>query len=126
MELDVPVVGDDFEVACLVDAEFLRSGEVEADGFGVGVGGDDEVELQLALVAVIDEIDAGVDGFVANLAEGGDVAVPLRGVLADEVVDVAGEAVFLDKMGPGFAGFGLAASVMDSEKTAAVSVRKME
>ena len=49
--------------------------------------GDDEVVFQLPLVAVVDEINAGVDVFVLHPGIGGNVGVPVVGVVADEIID---------------------------------------
>src|ERR1700733_5522028 len=68
----------------------LRAVEAEANGggvgVGVGVGGDDEVVFEAALGAVVDEIDAGVDLGKTNFTVGGNVGLPLRGVLACHVI----------------------------------------
>src|SRR5439155_3467335 len=42
--------------------------------------------LQLALVAVVDEIDTGIDRAVVDLGIGRDVGAPLRRILADQIV----------------------------------------
>ena len=63
--------------------------------------GDDEVVLQLALVAVVEEIDPGIDSGVAHLGVSGNVAAPLGGVVADEVVGCAGERVSALDLGAG-------------------------
>jgi hypothetical protein len=53
-----------------------------------------EVEFQLpAAAAVEDHIDPRVDVVVGDLLEGGHVGVPLRGVVAEEVVRHARELV---------------------------------
>jgi hypothetical protein len=46
------------------------------------------------LVAVVDEVDAVVDVCVFYFRVGGDVCLPLRGIVADEVVGGAG--LFVD------------------------------
>ena len=60
---------------------------------GSAPGSDGEVVLQLLLVAVVHQVDAGVDVLVLDLAVVGDVGVPLAGIVADEVVAGAGERV---------------------------------
>ncbi len=59
----------------------------------VGAGGEAEVVLEPALVSVVVEVDSGPDARVADALEGRDVGSPLRGVIAAQVVDDAGEAV---------------------------------
>lgn len=59
----------------------------------IGAGADDEVVLQVAAVAVVNEVNAGIDVGVADAAIGGDVGDPGFGVGAEEVVDAAVEGV---------------------------------
>ena len=73
------------ELALSVDLQALRALEAEHDPFRVRPGGNDEVVLQLALIAVVDEIDTGIDRAVVDLGIGRDVGAPLRR-LADQVV----------------------------------------
>jgi hypothetical protein len=65
--------------------------EGEDDPVGVGARAHNEVVLQLTLVAVIDEIDAGVEVVVPHLGIRGHIGAPLGGVVADEVVGLAGQ-----------------------------------
>src|ERR1035441_6518479 len=60
------------------------------DAAGVGAGRDDKVVLQLALIAVKDQIHAGVDLGIVDLAIGRDAGAPVLGVVADEVAHHAG------------------------------------
>src|ERR1035438_836154 len=64
--------------------------DAPGDAAGVGAGGDYKVVLQLALIAVEDEIDAGVDLGILDLAIGRDAGLPVLGVVADEVAHHAG------------------------------------
>src|SRR5205085_3431636 len=66
----------------------LRSVDTEADTAGIRAWRDREVILQLPLVAVVKEVDAGVDALVANAPVRRDVRAPLLRVIADEVVDL--------------------------------------
>ena len=78
------------EVARGVDRRSLGALERQPVRRRVGTGLDDEVVLQLPLVAVVDDIDAGVDIQILNPTVVGDVGVPLRRVVAEEVVARAG------------------------------------
>ena len=84
-------VGD--EVARGIDADAARSGKGQADPAGVGAWGDDEIVLAVAALAVVDQIDAGVDAFESHAPVRGDVADPAGGVGADEVVRAAFEGI---------------------------------
>ena len=75
----------------------------QPDGAGARAGLDHEVVLELLLIAVVDQVDAAVDAVVGHLGVVGDVGVPLRGVVADEVIAHAGLLVETDGAGPGFA-----------------------
>src|SRR5438309_7630981 len=74
------------ELALSVDLQALPALEAEHDPFRVRPGCDDEVVLQLALVAVVDEIDTGIDRAVVDLGISRDVGPPLRRILADQIV----------------------------------------
>src|SRR5205807_5703805 len=66
--------------------------EVEGDPGGVSVRREAEVVLELALGAVVAQIDARVYPAVGNAAVGGDRGLGARGAVAAQVVDGAGEA----------------------------------
>src|ERR1044071_7596582 len=59
-----------------------------------------EVVFELALVAVVDEVDAVVDARVPDLRVVRHVRAPLRGVVADEVVALAGQRLDARDLGP--------------------------
>src|SRR5205814_1015179 len=61
------------ELALCVDLQALRALEAEHDPIRIGSGRDHEVIFQLALVAVVDEIDTGIDRAIVDLGVGRDV-----------------------------------------------------
>ena len=69
-----------------IDHNAIRPLELHPYRPGLCPRPDDEVVLQAALGAVVDEVDPRVDALVDHLRIGGDVRVPLRGVVAEEVV----------------------------------------
>ena len=70
-----------------VDLDPAHTLETELDRPRIGAGADDEVVLQAAfLVAVEDEVDAGIGLLVSDLGVLGDVGSPLLRIVADEVV----------------------------------------
>src|SRR2546426_7283636 len=58
---------------------------------GIRARAHDEVVLQLALVAVEDEVDPRVEVVVVHLGVGRYIGPPPGGIVADEVVGLAGE-----------------------------------
>ena len=79
------------EVPLSIHLEPVGALDVEDDAGGVSARAHNEVILELALIAVIEEIDARIKVRVAHLRVGRDVGAPLRGIVADEVVGLAGE-----------------------------------
>ena len=61
------------------------------DPVGVPARAHDHVILELAVVAVIDEVDARVKVVVSHLGIRGHLCAPLGGIVANEVVRLAGE-----------------------------------
>ena len=67
----------------------------EQNGTGVRPWRHHKVILQLsALVAVINQVDAGINPLVFHPPVGRDVGAPLLGVVAKEVVGLAGQLCF--------------------------------
>src|SRR6266508_3732013 len=54
----------------------------------------DEIVFQLPLIAVVDQVDAGIHFTVSDLRIGADVGPPLPGVVSNEVVDLSGKLAF--------------------------------
>ena len=79
------------EIALHIDFHFVGAREAKRDGAEVGARTHDEVVFQLPLITVVDEVDTGIDLAVTDLRVGGDVDPPLRGIVADEVVGLAGQ-----------------------------------
>ena len=63
--------------------------EVEHDAVGIGARTHHEVVLDLALRAVVHEVDAGVEVLILHPGVGGNIGPPLRWIAADEVVGLA-------------------------------------
>src|SRR5262249_37313412 len=75
---------------------------------GIGAWRDDEVVLQLLLVgSVVDEIDPWVDILIQDARVVGDARVPLRGVVADEVIRPAHLRIEPDALGGKTGAYGL-------------------
>ena len=83
------VGGAQNQVAVGVDAG-LGAVDLPDDAAWIGAGGNYKVVFQLPLIAVKDQIHAGIDLGEVDLAEGLNSAVPLLGVVADQIVDRAG------------------------------------
>ena len=82
----------------------MRGSAIEGEGDLVGIeaGSDAEVVFELSLIAVVGEVDSGINGFVVHAAILRNVAMPLRRIIADEIVAFAGQ-----KFGAGDAGSGV-------------------
>src|SRR4030095_8081493 len=79
------------QVASRVHFELLRALDAQRDGSGIGSRSDDEVVLQLPWASVGNEVDPGGDVRVPDLGIDGNIGTPLLGVVADEVVHLAGQ-----------------------------------
>ena len=79
------------QVAIFVSGYLLRAVERERNDIGVGSGCNNKIVFQLALIAVVDEIDAFVDFMVVDASASGDISAPVPGILADEIVALAGK-----------------------------------
>ena len=105
LKRDFSICRGDRQVAIGVQFEFLRPRKLKPDGLRICPRRNDEVVLQLPLVAVIDQIDARVDGGVLYPGKGWHAAVPFGRVVADEVVGCAGEPIqtghLYSAIGPG-------------------------
>ena len=77
------------EVALGIHLELVGSMEAEPDPLGIGARTDDEIVFELALVAVVDQVDPRVDVLVSHLRVRRDIGPPVRGIAADEVVGLA-------------------------------------
>src|SRR5439155_17108514 len=91
MENEVPICGD---------RQLGGAVEGEDDGSRVGPGRDDQIVLELFLRPVEDEVHTGVQLRVAEPGVSGNLRVPARGVVADEVVALARQLVLAHEGGP--------------------------
>jgi hypothetical protein len=82
-----------FQIPLRVQADGLRACEAQHHPLGDAAGPHDQVVLELPLVAVVDEVDARVDVFVLHSGIRRHIGPPLRGIVADEVVGLAGQGV---------------------------------
>ena len=60
------------------------------DGW-IGFRREGEVVFQLLIAAVVNEGHAFIDGAVLNLGEGRHAALPLGGIVPEQIVDATGE-----------------------------------
>ena len=65
--------------------------EAQCDLVGFCAGRDPEVVFELPLIAVILQVDARIDALIFDAGELGNAAAPLGGIIADEIVALAGE-----------------------------------
>ncbi len=93
VEDDLAACRLDDDAAARVEAGAARAVEVQLDQSRVGTGPHDEVVLETTLVAVVDEIDPGIDVLVLDPGVLRDVRAPLRWIAPDEVAAGAGLSV---------------------------------
>src|SRR6266481_8473013 len=69
----------------------MRGSAFEAERDLVRVGGwrNAEVVFELSLIAVVNEVDAGVNRLILHAGELRNVAVPLGGIVANEIAALA-------------------------------------
>ena len=96
MLLDVAQHGSQNEISVAVQADIVRSFDVQFDGRRVGARRDHQVVLELSLIAVEDEIDARIDLGVAHSRKMANIDHVTRCVIADEIVAGAWKAIECD------------------------------
>ena len=82
----------------LVHLNLLGSVEGQSDLRGIGAGRHDEVVFELALIAVVDQINPGIDVCVGDLLVRRNVRAPLRRISPDDVIDDARKLVEPDHL----------------------------
>src|SRR6266852_2475078 len=69
----------------------MLSFDFQRDSTRVSAGSNNKVVFELTLVAVIDQVNSGIDVLVPHLGVRGNIRSPLLGIIADEVVGNAGQ-----------------------------------
>ena len=91
-QLHFAVVNLKDEVTFCINTHVFCALEGQFDLIWICAGRDDQVVFELSLVAaVVREIDAGINVLVLDLFIRRNIRAPFRGIIADEVVDDAGE-----------------------------------
>src|ERR1700722_3353270 len=83
----------DDEVAVAIEREIVGARDGHLDARGVGIRRDPEVIFEAALRASINQADAGIDALEAHAFISCDAGMPLRAVLADEIVAMPGQRI---------------------------------
>jgi len=94
VETHLTAIGGDHEVAIGANLQIMHLGwvECELNGCGVGAGGYDEIIFQLAaLVAITNQVHAGIDVPLFHPGVIRHVSAPLSGIVANEVIALARE-----------------------------------
>lgn len=86
--MNFAVAGCENQASICVDVHLAGASDFELNPFGIGAGSYREVVFQLAVVAVIDQINSGVNAFVSDLRVRGNISLPLRGIVSYEIVDL--------------------------------------
>ena len=90
MQAEFAPRGLEHHIAPLVDSHFLATIDGEPDGPRVRAGRNHEVVFQLPLIAVVNQVDAGIDIRVPYFRVVRHIRAPLCRIIADEIVTLAG------------------------------------
>src|SRR6266849_4657239 len=90
----------------------MSGGTLEAECDLVRVGGRRHAEIvfELSLIAVVNQVDAGIDAFVLDAAKVRNIVAPFRRNIADEIVALAREC-----FGAGHGGGGISSIEMHAD-----------
>ena len=81
------------QITLRVKLKPVRAGDPHANRAGIGARGDNEIVFQLLLVAVIDQVNTWINLCDTNPVEGWNLGTPACRVIAQDVVNVAGERI---------------------------------
>src|SRR5262249_51060398 len=69
----------------------MRAGKCEANAARVGAGREMEIVFEPSPVAMVDQVNAGIDRFVSDPSKVGHTSSPPPRIAADKVVGAAGQ-----------------------------------
>jgi hypothetical protein len=72
------------------DFQPAQAGEFEANRIRVNPGCDGEIVFELALIAVVAQVNAGINCLVSNPAKSSHINVPAGRVATNEVISFTG------------------------------------
>src|SRR5580704_17024614 len=81
------------QVAVLIPTNPLGPANVESYATWVSARCYDKIKLKLLLIAVVDQVDSGINSFVLHLGVGWNIAAPLLRIVANEEVALAGQFI---------------------------------
>src|SRR5207245_11668865 len=81
-----------------VDPQPVGTLQAELDATGIGPRMDDEVVFQLALVAVVLQVNPGVHIAVRDPREGRHANLPVARILANQVIGLSGELLLSGRL----------------------------
>src|SRR5206468_9923180 len=76
-------------------SNFPSAFERQLDRIRVGARSNEEVVFELLLIAVVDEVHSGIDVLVFDLPVPWNLRVPVLAIVADKVIALPGQFVFL-------------------------------
>src|SRR5882672_4913799 len=77
------------QFALLVDGDIIRTFEMNRDCRRIGARRDGEIIFKLLLITIINQVDAGIEIFDLEPGVDRDADVPLRWIVADQIIDFA-------------------------------------
>ena len=88
------------QVAVSIQFQRASAFQTQTNGFGVGPRPNHKVVLQLVVpVAVVDQVDAGIDVVISHPGVGGHPGPPILGIIPDKVIDDTRQALYSRDLG---------------------------
>ena len=78
------------QITVVRDLHFISAFKQQRDLPRIGPRRNDEIKFQLSPVAVINHVHAWINAFRSHLRERGNLRAPLSGIVADEIIHLAG------------------------------------
>ncbi len=79
----------DQQITLRVQCEIFPAADLENDLFGIRAGSNDVVGFDLALIAIVDGVDAGIDAAILYATVERNISLPTSGIVSDQVVAMA-------------------------------------
>ena len=89
--MDLAIANGKNKIALRADCDFMRAPELQPDSMGIGSGSNFKIVFQLSLIAVVNQINPGVNLLVAHARVLRHIAVPACRIASDEIIAFAGK-----------------------------------
>ena len=82
----------------MIRTQVTRALKDKVDNSWIHAWRDDEIMLNLPLVSVVNQIDTGINAFILDLTVARHIGMPVRGIIADEVITFPRKFVQTDEV----------------------------